>query len=251
MPIFGGFTPASVAGLPTVKALAQDRVDVEAAETLTFTFEVLSDAAIAILPAALHPPFPTYCSLVVRRNGESPFGPFTTAELRLHARATNHYVGYVLGAFTDNEAACGWLRNVYGLPCAVAATVSLRRRHYGFEAEVSQSGVTLLSAVMQTPGFISGTDVLYVQNSNLAAVDGVPALVAEEFEYAIREAKRGAAQFHTLDPAAFGGPTLTVSNVLPATWTAGSWSYMPVRFTIDPTRPATAGTRKVGQPAGT
>ena len=70
---------------------------------LALTFEVLSEAAIAALPAALHPPFPTYCSLILRRHDDSPFGPFTTAELRLHARATNHYVGYILGGFTDNE----------------------------------------------------------------------------------------------------------------------------------------------------
>ncbi len=120
MPIFGGFTPTA-AGLPTIRALAEDRIDIEAAETLTFTFEVLSEPAIAALPAAtLHPPFPTYCSLVVRRHDDSPYGPFTTAELRLHARATNHYVGYCswLPLSIDNEAACAWLRNAYGLPCA-------------------------------------------------------------------------------------------------------------------------------------
>jgi hypothetical protein len=128
--------------------------------------------------------------------------------------------------------------------------VSLKKRHYGFEAHVAEGGRTLLDAVMATPGFISGNDVLYVQNSNLAALDGVPTLIAEEFEYAIREAKRGAATFHALDIVAFGGPTLTVGAYLPSTWTAGSWSYMPVRFTIDPTRPAMAGTRKLGQPAG-
>ena len=248
MPIYGGYKPAAE-GLVKIKALAEDRIDIEPAETLTFTFEVLSEPAIAALPAALHPPFPTYCSMVVRRHGDSPFGPFTTAELRLHARATNHYVGYSLGAFTDNEAACAWLRNAYGLPCAVAGTVSLKRRHYGFEAHVAEGGEVLLDAVQATPGFISGADVLYVQNSNLAALDGVPTLIAEEFEYAIREAKRGAATFHALDLAAFGAPTLTLSNHLPSTWTAGSWSYMPVRFTIDPNRPAMGGTRKIGQPA--
>lgn len=248
MPIFGGHTPTA-AGLPQIRALAQDRIDIEAAQTLTFTFEVLSQAAIAALPAALHPPFPTYCSLVVRRHDDGPYGAFTTAELRLHARATNHYVGYCLGAFTDNESACAWLRGAYGLPCQVAETVSLRKRHYGFEARVVAGGRTLLDAVQATPGFISGNDILYVQNSNLAALEGVPMLIAEEFEYAIREAKRGAAAFHALDIAAFGAPTLTVSNHLPSTWTAGGWSYMPVRFTIDPARPAMVGTRKIGQPA--
>ena len=248
MPIFGGYIPDAV-NLIEIRVLAGDRIDIEAVETLTFTFEVYSEAAIAALPAALHPPFPTYCSLVARRHADSPFGPFTTAELRLHARATNHYVGYCLGAFCDNEAAGAWLRNGYGLPCKMAGTVSLKRRHYGFEATVASGGRVILEAVLETPGFISGNDVLYVQNSNLASLHGAPALIAEEFEYAIKDAKRGAAAFKTLDLAAFGAPTLKVSNDLPATWTTGGWSYMPVRFTIDPTRPAMAGARKVGQPA--
>jgi hypothetical protein len=247
MPVFGGFKP-DIAALPRIKALAEDRIDIEAVETLTFTFEVLSEAAIAALPAALHPPFPTYCSLTVRRHADSPFEPFTTAELRLHARAGIHYVGYALGAFADNEAACEWLRSGYGLPCQVAEKVTLARRHYGFEARVVRGGRTMLEAVLGTPGFISGADVLYIQNSNAAALEGAPALIAEEFEYAIKEAKRGPAAFKTLDLVAFGAPTLTVSNHLPATWTAGGWSYMPVRFTIDPLRPAMAGTRKIGQP---
>ena len=247
MPIFGGYKPTSDS-LIEIRELALDRVEVEAAQTATFTFEVLSQAAIAALPSALHPPFPTYCSLVVRRHDDSPFGPFTTAELRLHARATNHYVGYSLGGFTDNEAACAWLRGAYGAPIVVAQTVSLIRRHYGVEANVGEGGRSLLEAVIETPGYISGADVLYVQNSNLANLDGVPALVAQESEYAIKEARRGTAKLATLDLAAFGAPTLTQSNLLPATWTAGTWTYMPVRFTIDPLRPAMAGTRKIGQP---
>lgn len=248
MPIFGGYKPTA-GGLTQIRQLERDRTDIEAAQTATFTFEVLSEAAIAALPAALHPPFPTYCSLVARRHDDGPFGAFTTAELRLHARATNHYVGYSLGGFTDNADAGAWLRDAYGAPIQAAETVSLIRRHYGIEANVIKGGRSLLAAVIETPGYISGADVLYVQNSNLASLDGAPALVAEEFEYAIKEARRGTAKFATLDLAAFGAPTLTLSNVLPATWTAGTWSYMPVRFTIDPNRPAGVGTRKVGQPA--
>ena len=247
MPIFGGYRPNG-RGLVEIKQLARDRIDIDDAQTATFTFEVLSEPAIAALPAALHPPFPTYCSMVVRRHGDGPYGPFTTAELRLHARATNHYVGYVMGGFTDNERACAWLRNAYGSPFEVAETVSLKKRHYGLEALVAAGGKRVLEGLIETPGFISGSDVLYVQNSNLAKLDGAPTLIAEEFEYAIKEARRGTAAFRALDLAAFGAPTLTLSNHLPATWTSAAWSYMPVRFVIDPTRPAAAGTRKVGQP---
>lgn len=248
MPIFGGYKP-SAAGLPAVKAFAEDRIDLEDSQICVLTFEVLSTAAIAALPAALHPPFPPYCSLVLRAHGDSPFGPFTTAELRLHARATNHYVGYVLGGFTDNDKVSAWLENAYGNRLAVAETVSLKKRHFGFEAKVVAGGKTALDAVIENPGFIAGVDVLHVQNSVLAVLDGAPTLIAEEFEYQIKEARRGFPHVHALDVAAFGAPTLTVSNHLPATWISATWSYMPVRFVIDPLRPAAAGTRKLGQPA--
>ena len=247
MPIFGGFKPTA-AGLPAVKAPAQDRIDLEDSKICVLTFEVLSNAAIAALPAALHPPFPTYCSLVLRAHPDSPFGPFTTAELRLHARATNHYVGYVLGGFTDNEAVSAWLANAYGDHLKVAETVSLKKRHYGYEAKVVTEGRAVLDAVVENPGYIAGVDVLHVQNSVLALLDGAPMLIAEEFEYQIKEARRGWPHFHALDIAAFGATTLTVSNHLPATWINATWSYMPVRFVIDPAKPAAAGTRKLGQP---
>jgi hypothetical protein len=248
MPIFGGRKPTAE-GLASVKALAQDRIDLEDAQVAAFTFEVLSEAAIAALPAALHPPFPTYCSLILRAHGDSPFGAFTTAELRLHARATNHYVGYILGGFTDNERASAWLENGYGKRLALADTASLKKRHYGFEAKVVSGGRTLLHAVIENPTQIAGVDVLHVQNSVLALLDGAPTLIAEEFEFQIKEARRGPAHYHALDIAAFGAPTLTVSNHLPATWILANWSYMPVRFVIDPLKPAAAGTRKLGQAA--
>jgi hypothetical protein len=248
MPIFGGFKPTAD-GLAAIRQLAQDRFDLEDSQVAVFTFEVLSQAAIAALPAALHPPFPTYCSLALRSHKDSPFGAFTTAELRLHARATNHYVGYVLGGFTDNEQVSAWLENGYGKRLAVAETVSLKKRHYGYEAKVVSGGKACLDAVIENPGYIAGVDVLHSQNSVLALLDGAPTLISEEFEYQIKDARRGAPKFHALDIAAFGAPTLTVSNHLPATFISATWSYMPVRFTIDPSKPAAAGTRKVGQPA--
>lgn len=248
MPIFGGFKPTA-AGLTRVNQLAQDRIDLEDAHVCVFTFEVLSEAAIAALPAALHPPFPTYCSLALRAHADSPFGPFTTAELRLHGRATNHYVGYVMGGFTDNEKVANWLANAYGKRLAVAETVSLKKRHFGFEASVVARGHAALDAVIENPGYIAGVDVLHSQNSVLALLDGAPTLIAEEFEYQIREARRGQAHFHALDVAAFGAPTLTVSNHLPATWITANWSYMPIRFVVDPLKPAAVGTRKLGKPA--
>src|SRR5439155_21024506 len=104
-------------------------------------------------------------------------------------------------------------------------------------------------ALLQMPGFLSGSDVLYDQHHNMADVDRAPTVIAGEFEYAIKEARRGPAKFTTLDLHAFGAPPLTLSNHLPSTWTSGTRDYMPVRFLMDPTKPAMAGPRKVSQKA--
>jgi len=244
MPVFGTLK-ADVAHLRKIKALAEERIDIKTTETLTFTFEVLAKDAIAALPPSYHPPFPTYCTLATRKHSDGPLGPFTVAELRLHARAGSHYVGVCLGAFTDSAEAAAWLVDGYGAPIATA-DVRLIKRHFGYEAKVVKDGKVVLEGLQRMPGFISGSDVLYVQNHNLAVLDGEAIVVAEEFEYSIVEARRGEAAFTALDLAAFGAPTLKISNHLPSTWTSGTWSYMPVRFLMDPSKHAMAGTRRVG-----
>jgi hypothetical protein len=246
MPVFGTLKP-DLSRLRKIKALADERIDIKTTETLTFTFEVLAKDAIAALPPCYHPPFPTYCTLAVRKHADGALGPFTVAELRLHARAGSHYVGVCLGAFTDSAEAAAWMGDAYGASIDVAE-VRLTKRHFGYEATVSRDGKPLLDGLQKMPGFISGSDVLYVQNHNLALLDGEATVVAEEFEYIINEARRGEAAFTVLDLAAFGAPTLKISNHLPSTWTSGTWSYMPVRFLMDPGKHAMAGTRRVGAP---
>lgn len=244
MPIFGTYKPANDT-LPEVKKLAAEKVEIEKVQTLTFTFETYVKDALALMPGACHPPFPTYCSLAVRHHEDSPYGPFTIAELRIHVRATALFMGYCLGAWTDNAAAAKWLTESYGAPVQVAKAVKLYKRHYGFDALVETDQGVILDATQQLPGPINGSDVLYVPNLNLAKLDGEVRLVAEEFEYQIKEAKRGTAKFRTLDLGGFGGTGLKPSNHLPSTFTTGSWSYTNVRYTLDADKPALGGARKV------
>ena len=93
MPIYGGYKPTAD-GLTVIKQLAEDRIDIESAQTLTFTFEVPSDPAIAIMPSALHPPFPTYCSLVKSTQYQGWW--WTVAERQFNTGVTAHEycVGY-------------------------------------------------------------------------------------------------------------------------------------------------------------
>jgi hypothetical protein len=95
------------------------------------------------------------------------------------------------------------------------------------------------------PGHISGSDVLYTPNLNYAEVDGALKLVPQEFEYAIKDARRGAAVFRTVNLAAFGGAAVIPTNHLPATYTTSSLTYTEVRYLLDPAVPAFMGATKV------
>src|SRR5690606_27684310 len=113
--------------LPEIVKLADAKVEIEKVETLTFTFETPVKETLALMPGALHPPFPTYCSFALRKHHDSPHGAFTIAELRIHVRATALFMGYCLGAVTDNAAAAKWLTESYGAPVRVAKTVRLQK----------------------------------------------------------------------------------------------------------------------------
>jgi hypothetical protein len=246
MPIFGTLSvdPKSHA-LPRVKALAKTATAIEKVETLTFTFEVKAAPSFALVPPALHPSLPPYCSLMVRKHEDSPFGAFTIAELCMNARASSIYTGFCLGALTDNAAAAAWLRDAYGAPVEVVDKVALTKRHYGIETLAKKDGETVLDGMLGMPGHISGSDVLYTPNLNYAEIDGALKLVPEEFEYAIKDARRGAAVFRTMNLAAFGGAAVIPTNHLPATYTTSSLTYTEVRYLLDPAVPAFMGATKV------
>jgi hypothetical protein len=245
MPVFGRLDSDAVKDLAKAKKLAAGRVDIEAVESLTFTFEVRAQGALEALPRALHPPGPPYCSIAIRKHLDSPVGPFTSAMLRLHTRASGLFMAYALGGYADNPKAVKWLRKAYGAPIREAETVRLVKRHYGHEAKVVTGGVVVLDALQEQPTYVSGADVLYIPVLNLAEWDGGRWLIAEEVEYQTKEAKRGSASYRVRDLAAFGAPTLEPTFELPSTFTTGSWAYESVRYVLDPSQPARSGLKAI------
>jgi hypothetical protein len=47
------------------------------------------------------------------------------------------------------------------------------------------------------------------------------------------------------DAAAFGDARIELTNPLPATWTRGPFEMRPVRWVMDPDRPAVVGAKRV------
>jgi hypothetical protein len=244
MPLFGQLdTNDHLAHAPRVEALATeaDEFVVDKCQILSFTHEIDIEQGFKVTPKALHPSIPNYCQVIVRAHPQSAFGPFTVAELRVNARAGTNYLAYCIGAFTDNPRAADWLRSRYGVHVR-QADVRLRRMYHGVEGRVSLDGRVVFDAFLERPHYISGSDVLYTPNLNLAVVRGKTKLVHQEMEYTLGKAERGRAALTAFDAAAFGDGRVVLRQPLPATVTDASIRYTAVRYLIDPDQAAMFGT---------
>jgi len=247
MPLFGQLDiDDHLADAPEVDALAAaaDEFVADKCQILSFTHEIDIEQGFKVTPKALHPSIPSYCQVIVRAHPDSRFGPFTVAELRVNTRAGTNYLGYCIGAFTDNARAADWMRRGYGVHVR-QADVRLRRMYHGVEGRVSLDGRIVFDAFLERPHYISGSDVLYTPNLNLARVHGTARLVHQEMEYTLGKAERGRAVLKAFDAAAFGDARVVLRQALPATVTDASIRYTAVRYLIDPEQAAMFGTEEL------
>jgi hypothetical protein len=110
---------------------------------------------------------------------------------------------------------------------------------------VEFEGATILDATLERPHYISGNDVLYTPNLNLARVGNETKLVHQEMEYVIGRAQRGETVLKTFEAAAFGDARVVLRQPLPATIIQTKVTYTGVRYLVDPERPAMVGTETI------
>jgi hypothetical protein len=244
MPIFGQLDVTEhLPRAPRVAKLATatDEFAVDKCTVLSFTWEIDIEQGFRVTPKALHPSIPSYCQVIFRAHPDSPLGAFTTAELRVNARAGTNYLGYCIGTLTDSPRAAEYLRTRYGVHVR-EADVRVRRMYHGLRGSVQFDDRTLFDALLERPHYISGSDVLYTPNLNLAHVDGVPKLVHQEMEYTLGKAERGRTVLTAFDAEGFGDGRVVLRQPLPATATEASIRYTAVHYLLDPDKPALAGT---------
>ena len=247
MPLFGQLDTADhLARSPQVKELFTDAetFSVDNVDVLAFTYEIDIERGFGVTPKALHPSIPSYCQIVIRRHHDSPLGAFNVAELRINARAGTHYLAYCVGAFTDSDKARRFFRDRFGAPMQLA-DVTLDTRYYGIVGRVEFDGALILDAILERPHYISGSDVLYTPNLNLARVGNETKLVHQEMEYVIGRAQRGETVLKAFDAAAFGDVRVVLRQPLPATIVQTKITYTGVRYLVDSERPAMFGTETV------
>jgi hypothetical protein len=223
-----------------VAPLLLPRVDV-----LQVMYEIESADVLDLLVPALHATIPSTVTFVFWHAADGPLGPFTLAQVRAGCRAGVRPRGLPLASYIDSEQASEALRSRWGFNC-VPGGVRLRRYHDRATGTVEVGGREILKVQMIDPQPISGADVQYTANMNLArlTLDGEtrPWLVQVDPEFTFHRAERGKPQLTSFDPAAWQAEGMRPVFPVSATVTSCDITLPALRYISDPERPALQGT---------
>lgn len=250
MPVFGKQdVQAAAARAPLMNGFGTDAWELKGAEILQLSFEVIEGPAEWLVPPALHPSIPPYAALSVARFPTSPAGPFMLAQVRLVVRAGIRPRGYLLGAYTDSEQAALQLRSRWGFTIELG-TITLQARHDRVIGQVVSEGQRILNIELENPEQISGSDVTYLDSLHLARVmengKETPLIVQIDPEYVFHSANRGRPHLVSLQADAWGGNSkLRCTNPMHATFCRCDTDLPKLRYTMNPSIPATEGSRRV------
>jgi hypothetical protein len=248
MPRFGTLeVGAALADAPLVPSLDGPSWELPDVQLLQVNWEVEDEAALQLTPPGLHPSIPPYASFVAGRYPVSPVGSFTLAQVRLVVRAGIRPRALVLGAVCDSEAAVEALRTHWGYPVRLGG-VEFTTRHDRVRAVASVDGRQVLDIAIQDPEVIGGSDLVTFDNLHLARIgtSREGALLQIDPEYAIHQADRGRPMVSLPDPDALGmRGRLRLRTPIVGFAIKADTDLVPVRFRIDPTKPAVEGTTRI------
>lgn len=230
---------------PTVDNLDAEAWENAGVELLHLRYEIDDRNREALLPRALHPTIPATAIFTAARYPDSPVGPFMLAQVRIGCRSAALPRGFLLRAYTDSPAAADALARRWGYACDVG-DVKIARYHDRIVATVAAGGAEILRMSLIDPEPISGGDVQYVANMNLArGADGEPILVQVDPEYRFHRAERGRADIATFDRAAWRAEGVDPVYPIIASFTQCDTGFPAIRFVLDPNKSAIEGTRKI------
>jgi len=187
-----------------------------------------------LLPPSLHPNTPPILTVLAWSCPESPWGPFSLAQLRVGCRSGVRTRGYLIGAAIDNEAAAGALAAGWGLvtrpadvhvrPGYDATSVDVVFR----DAPASDGGALRLRLLDPEP--LGTDDVQFSGTLTPAAMARGLRLVQFEPDYEVRRSERVRARLEHFDAAAWGDARATPRDPVGASVTTATIALRPVRF---------------------
>jgi hypothetical protein len=217
----------------------------ERVEILQVTFEIDDTDRESLVPRALHPTIPPAAIFSVSRYPDSPAGPFLLAQVKVSCRAAALPRGFLLRAYATTQQACDALGRNWGFAC-VPGDVRLQRYHDRIVGSVQAGdGREILRISLVDPEPISGGDVQYVANMNLARTKDGPVLVQCDPEYTFHRAERGRPRVDVLDRAAWSAEGIDPVYPMNASCTTVDTGFPAIRFVLDPDQMVLTGTRKL------
>jgi hypothetical protein len=249
MPRFGTLDVSELAGtVPEIDGYAAEPLTLKNAQLLNVTGEISAIGSDALLPPAMNPSIPPYVQCTVMVIGDSPWGPFSTGELRLVGRAGYRPRARTFKTYIDNPKAAAELARHWGFP-TVPGKAQLHPRHERIVVEIDDDkGHRVLDAEMVDREGISGSDIQYVASMHLARnrADGRLVLVQVDPDYTFTKVDRGFSHFINIDQTAWGSKGLVkVTNPIISTYAQCDVILPKVRFVCDPNRNALESTVRV------
>src|SRR5690606_25033044 len=140
-------------------------------------------------------------------------------------------------AYCDSQAAIDVLRERWGFP-AVKADVTLDKRHYEIVANVEADGATVLACRLSDPEPISGNDVQYIANVNLARLNREgetwTRLVPVDPDYLLYITRPCKPMFVAFDAATWHLPGAVPVYPVSASFTVADVQIPHLRYLLDP-----------------
>ncbi|GEL23069.1 hypothetical protein PSU4_20230 [Pseudonocardia sulfidoxydans NBRC 16205] len=241
MPDFGTLSVAA-AEIPVVDRFVTEPVEITDATLLQVVCEIGVAGQLAVLPPALHPTSPPIAIWQLLEVGESPWGAFRLASIRVGARAATKSRSFLVHAFVDNPDAGTALRESWGFPC-VDAEVGLRVGHDRIAGWADVGGNSPFDVELEDPAPIASGSVYYAPSMNLAATPLGTRLLQVDPEYLVKSVARGRPQVRhhpgIVDDRL--APTWPIS----ATAATVDITLPTIRFVCDPALPAAQGTETI------
>jgi hypothetical protein len=229
---------------PEMPSIEEGPVRLPGCEILQATFEMAFASRESTLPSGLHPTTPPLMLVLAWACPDSPWGPFTMAQVRVSCRSGVRPRGFVAGCLVDAAAAAHELSTRWGLPARVGQ-VSLTRFYDSVLLNVAVDGVAALGLTGIDPDPLGPGDVQYTVTTTLAHTPRGLRLVQMEPEYEVTRAERIHPRLDCFDPPSWSALDLTPRRAVVASIAVGDIDIPRLRFLSRPDVSAFEGTESI------
>lgn len=221
-----------------------EEVVLEDVAILVVLSEFAADAIVDVLPPGLHPTIPPLVTFMTWQVGESPFGPFSLAQVRIECRSGARPRAFLVSAVADSAEVAEELSSRWGFRTQVG-TVQVDRSYDRKTVAVDLDGRTALDVEAVDPVPLRPADVQWISNMHASRTPRGLRLVQVDPTYDVVRAERARPTVRSFDAAAWGEPAIVPTTPVAASICSAKITLPRIRFLCAPDQPAFMGTEVI------